>query len=160
MKTTCIVVLSVFYALVGPGMLPDPPPLRLYLEHGNERVDVRIDEPFELTVGGEKVSLTLRARPTRILDIGSGSSSRPALGCFAVFHDCGIHGAPGQAWWRHIWSKSQKGSWIIKRKTAKDRLARTIGISTSIARVRFADGRKWGAHAPRWIMLRQSESHQ
>ena len=72
MKMTCIVALSALSALVGRGMLPDdPPPLRLYLEQGNERVDVRIDKPFELTVGGETVSLTLRAHPTRILDIGS-----------------------------------------------------------------------------------------
>jgi hypothetical protein len=47
----------------------DEPPVRYSLEHGGQHVSVRLDQPFELEVDGQKRRFTLRAEPNRLLDL-------------------------------------------------------------------------------------------
>ena len=59
-----------------------------------------------------KFGLTLHPEKTRLVEF-----RRPPRGCPVSFDFLGF---------THFWSKSQKGFWIIKRKTAKNRLARAL----------------------------------
>jgi len=64
---------------------------------------------FNLTIHPEKTTLVDFRKPNTKKDTGSGNGTFDFLG------------------FTHYWGKSRRGYWVIKRKTARKRLKRTIG---------------------------------
>lgn len=80
--------------------------LAFSVEQDAREVYVRLHERFA------QFGLKLHPEKTRVLDFKRPGKGRPEVFDFLAF--------------RHYWAKSRKGNWVVKRKTAKSRLARAL----------------------------------
>ena len=80
--------------------------LAFSVEQDAREVYVRLHERFA------QFGLKLHPEKTRVLDFKRPGRGNPESFDFLAF--------------RHYWAKSRKGNWVVKRKTAKSRLARTL----------------------------------
>jgi len=80
--------------------------LAFSVEQDAQEVYVRLHERFA------QFGLKLHPEKTRVLDFKRPGKGNPEVFDFLAF--------------RHYWAKSRKGNWVVKRKTAKSRLARAL----------------------------------
>ena len=80
--------------------------LAFSVEQDAREVYVRLHERFA------QFGLKLHPEKTRVLDFKRPGRGNPESFDFLAF--------------RHYWAKSRKGNWVVKRKTAKSRLARAL----------------------------------
>jgi hypothetical protein len=77
-------------------------------------------EKYGLTLHPEKTRLVEFRRPDRRAPDEGGSAGRP--GTFDLLG------------FTHFWGLSRKGKWVVKRKTAKDRLSRALARTNELCR--------------------------
>lgn len=83
---------------------------------------------YGLTIHPDKTRLVRFDRPDRVPSAGSGSASQPESFDFLGF--------------THFWSRSRKGSWVVKRKTADNRFRRAVR--------RIAEWCRFNRHLSMW----------
>lgn len=97
----------------------------------------------------EKYGLRLHPTKTRLVQFEKPPSSPPSGG------DGGGPTSFDLLGFTHYWGKSRKGNWVVKRKTAKDRFARTLRRISAWCR----RSRHWPIQEQHAVLVRKLKGH-